>query len=123
MPAGIFTDPEIGTVGLQEHEAAKEGRKVRVGKFPFTALGKALAIGQTEGWVKLVADEKTDLLLGATIVGHGAADLTAEIALAIEMGATAADVGLTVHAHPTMPESLMEAAEAVHKKAIHILNA
>ncbi len=73
--------------------------------------------------MKLIADEKTDLLLGATIVGYGAADLTAEVALAIEMGATAEDVGLTVHAHPTMPESLMEAAEAVHKHAIHILNA
>jgi dihydrolipoamide dehydrogenase len=123
MPAGIFTDPEIGTVGLQEHEAAKAGRRVRVGKFPFTALGKALSIGQTEGFVKLIADAENDLLLGATIVGYGAADLTAEVALAIEMGATAADVGLTVHAHPTMPESLMEAAEAVHKHAIHILNA
>ena len=122
MPAGIFTDPEIGTVGLQEHEALKAGKKVRVGKFPFTALGKALAIGQTEGFVKLIADADNDLLLGATIVGYGAADLTAEIALAIEMGATAEDVGLTVHAHPTMPESLMEAAEAVHKQAIHILN-
>ena len=122
MPAGIFTDPEIGTVGLQEHEAAKAGRKVKVGKFPFTALGKALAIGQTDGFVKLIADAETDLLLGATIVGYSAADLVAEIALGIEMGATAEDVGLTVHAHPTMPESLMEAAEAVHKQAIHILN-
>ena len=123
MPAGIFTDPEIGTVGLQEHEAKAKGVAIRVGKFPFTALGKALAIGQTDGFVKLIGDEKTDLLLGATIVGYGAADLTAEIALAIEMGATVEDVGLTVHAHPTMPESLMECAEAVHKHAIHILNA
>jgi len=123
MPSGIFTDPEIGTVGLQEHEAKAAGRKVRVGKFPLTALGKALAVGQTDGFVKLIADEATDLLLGATIVGYSAADLTAEIALGIEMGATAEDVGLTVHAHPTMPESLMEAAEAVHKHAIHILNA
>ena len=123
MPAGIFTDPEIGTVGLQEPEAKAKGIAVRVGKFPFTALGKALAVAQTDGFVKLIADEKTDLLLGATIVGYAAADLTAEIALAIEMGATAEDVGLTVHAHPTMPESLMEAAEAVHKHAIHILNA
>src|SRR5262245_24365334 len=122
MPAGIFTDPEIGTVGLQEHEAKAKNIAVRVGKFPFTALGKALAVSQTDGWVKLIADAKTDLLLGATIVGYSAADLTAELALAIEMGATAEDVGLTVHAHPTMPESLMEAAEALHKKAIHILN-
>jgi dihydrolipoamide dehydrogenase len=123
MPAGIFTDPEIGTVGLQEHEAKAKNVPVRVGKFPFTALGKALAVSQTDGWVKLIADAKTDLLLGATIVGYSAADLTAEIALAIEMGATAEDMGLTVHAHPTMPESLMECAEAVHKQAIHILNA
>jgi dihydrolipoamide dehydrogenase len=73
--------------------------------------------------VKLIADAKTDVLLGATIVGYGAADLVAEVGLAIESGATAEDVGLTVHAHPTMPESLMEAAEALHKKAIHVLNA
>jgi dihydrolipoamide dehydrogenase len=123
MPSGIFTDPEIGTVGLQEHEAKKEGRRVRVGKFPFTALGKALSIGQTDGFVKMIADEETDELLGVGVVGYGAADLVAEAALAIEMGATAQDIGLTVHAHPTMPESLMEAAEAVHKQAIHILNA
>jgi dihydrolipoamide dehydrogenase len=122
MPSGIFTDPEIGTVGLQEHEAKAKGVAVTVGKFPFTALGKALAIGQSDGFVKLIADAKTDLLLGATIVGYGGADLTAEIALGIEMGATAEDIGLTVHAHPTMPESLMEAAEALHRKAIHILN-
>jgi dihydrolipoamide dehydrogenase len=123
MPSGIFTDPEIGIVGLQEHEAQKAGRKVKVGKFPFTALGKALSIGQTEGFVKMVADAETDLLLGVTAVGYSAADLVAEAALAIEMGATAEDVALTVHAHPTMPESMMEAAEAVHKQAIHILNA
>jgi dihydrolipoamide dehydrogenase len=123
MPSGIFTDPEIGTVGLQEHEARAKGLDVRVGKFPFTALGKALAIGQTEGFVKLIADAKTDLVLGATVVGYGAADLIEEVGLAIEMGATAEDVGMTVHAHPTMPESLMEAAEALHKKAIHVLNA
>jgi dihydrolipoamide dehydrogenase len=123
MPSGVFTDPEIGTVGLQEPEARAKGLEVRVGRFPFTALGKALAIGQTEGFVKLIADAKTDLVLGATVVGYGAADLIAEIGLAIEMGATAGDIGMTVHAHPTMPESLMEAAEALHKKAIHVLNA
>jgi dihydrolipoamide dehydrogenase len=123
MPAGIFTDPEIGTVGLQEHEAKRDGRRVRVGKFPFTALGKALSIGQTEGFVKMIADEETDELLGVGVVGYGAADLVAEAALAIEMGATSEDVALTVHAHPTMPESMMEAAEAVHRQAIHILNA
>jgi dihydrolipoamide dehydrogenase len=123
MPAATFTEPEIATVGLQEHEAAAEGRKVKVGKFPFTALGRALSVNATEGMVKMIADAETDELLGVGAVGAQASDLVAEAALAIEMGATAEDVALTVHAHPTWPESLMEAAEAVHKQAIHILNA
>ncbi len=123
MPSAVFTHPEIGTVGLQEHEAAASGRKVRVGKFPFTALGRALSVGASDGFVKMIADADTDELLGLSAVGYQASDLVAEAALAIEMGATTEDVALTVHAHPTWPESLMEAAEAVHKKAIHILNA
>ncbi|MCA9314732.1 MAG: dihydrolipoyl dehydrogenase [Planctomycetes bacterium] len=122
MPAAVFTYPEVGTVGLQEHEAAAQGRKVKVGKFPFTALGRALSVGASEGFVKMIADPETDELLGLAAVGYQASDLVAEAALAIEMGATTEDVALTVHAHPTWPESLMEAAEAVHKKAIHILN-
>jgi dihydrolipoamide dehydrogenase len=123
MPSAIFTHPEIATVGLQEHEAKTQGRKVKVGKFPFTALGRALSVGATDGFVKMIADEQTDELLGVGAVGYQASDLVAEAALAIEMGATTEDIALTVHAHPTWPESLMEAAEAVHKQAIHILNA
>jgi dihydrolipoamide dehydrogenase len=123
MPAAIFTHPEIATVGIQEHEAAKEGRAVKVGKFPFSALGRAMSVGATEGMVKVIADAKTDEVLGVSAVGYQASDLVAEAALAIEMGATSEDIALTVHAHPTWPESLMEAAEAVHKQAIHILNA
>jgi dihydrolipoamide dehydrogenase len=123
MPSAVFTHPEIATVGLQEHEARAAGRSVKVGKFPFTALGRALSVGATEGFVKMIADAETDELLGVSAVGYQASDLIAEAALAIEMGATAEDVALTVHAHPTWPESLMEAAEAVHKQAIHILNA
>ena len=122
MPSAIFTHPEVATVGLQEHEARAAGREVRVGKFPFTALGRALSVGATEGFVKMISDPETDEVLGVAAVGYQASDLIAEAALAIEMGATAEDIALTVHAHPTWPESLMEAAEAVHKKAIHILN-
>ena len=123
MPAATFTNPEIATVGLQEHEALAQGRDVKVGKFPFTALGRALSVGATDGMVKMISDAKTDEVLGVGAVGYQASDLIAEAALAIELGATTEDIALTVHAHPTWPESLMEAAEAVHKKAIHILNA
>jgi dihydrolipoamide dehydrogenase len=122
MPAAVFTHPEIATVGLQEHEAQAQGRAVKVGKFPFTALGRAMSVGATDGMVKMVSDATTDEVLGVGAVGYQASDLIAEAALAIEMGATTEDIALTVHAHPTWPESLMEAAEAVHKKAIHILN-
>jgi dihydrolipoamide dehydrogenase len=123
MPSAIFTQPEIATVGLSETEAKAEGRKVRVGKFPFTALGRALSVNATEGFVKILADPDTDEILGVAAVGYQASDLIAEAALAIEMGAVSEDLALTVHAHPTWPESLMEAAEAVHGQAIHILNA
>ena len=109
-------------MGLQEHEAKEAGRDVKVGKFPFTALGRALSVSATDGFVKIIADPETDEVLGVSAVGYQASDLIAEAALAIEMGATSEDIALTVHAHPTWPESLMEAAEAVHGKAIHILN-
>ncbi len=122
MPGAIFTVPEIATVGLTEDEAKKSGHKVRVGKFPFAALGKALASRHTEGFVKIVADEETDRVLGIHIIGAHASDIISEAALAIEMGACAEDIGLTVHPHPTLGESLMEAAEAVHGMAIHIFN-
>ena len=122
MPAATFTSPEVATVGIQEHEAKAEGLNVKVGKFPFTALGRALSVGATDGMVKMITDAETDEVLGVSAVGYQASDLIAEAALAIEMGATAEDIALTVHAHPTWPESMMEAAEAVHKKAIHILN-
>lgn len=122
MPGAIFTVPEIATVGLTEDEAKKSGHQVRVGKFPFAALGKALASRHTEGFVKIVADEETDRVLGIHIIGAHASDIISEAALAIEMGACAEDIGLTVHPHPTLGESLMEAAEAVHGMAIHIFN-
>ncbi|MHC5011179.1 MAG: dihydrolipoyl dehydrogenase [Planctomycetota bacterium] len=122
MPAATFTEPEVAVVGLQEGDAKREGREVKVGKFPFTALGRAMSVNATEGFVKIVADPDTDEVLGVAAVGYQASDLISEAALAIEMGATSEDIALTVHPHPTWPESMMEAAEAVHKQAIHILN-
>ena len=112
IPAVIFTDPEIATVGLMEHEAAKTGRKVKTGKIPFAALGRALAIAETDGFVKVIADATTDELLGVAIVGPDASDLISEGALALEMGAFLPDLGLTIHPHPTLGEAVMEAAKA-----------
>ena len=119
IPGGIFTTPEIGTVGLGEEDAAKAGRKVKVGKFPFAALGKALAGGETGGFAKWIVDADTDRLLGAQVVGPHATDLVAEAALAIRAELTAAELGRTVHSHPTLNEVWMEAAHAVHGEAIH----
>jgi dihydrolipoamide dehydrogenase len=122
MPSGIFTDPEVATVGLSEEEAKAQGYDPIVGKFAFGALGRAIAIDHTEGFVKVVGDRSSKLLLGATIVGPEAADLIAEAALALEMGAYIEDVALTVHAHPTLPEAFMEACKAALGEAIHALN-
>lgn len=123
MPSAVFTDPEIATVGLTEAQAQAQGKTVKVGQFPFAASGRALAMGETEGFVKVIADATTDELLGVHMMGPHVSELIAEAALAIEMGACAEDLALTVHAHPTLPESLMEAAEAVHEHAIHIYQA
>jgi len=122
MPGGIFTDPEIGTVGMSEEEARKAGHDPIVGKFAFGALGRALAIDHPEGFVKVIGDRGTKLLLGVTMCGPEAADLVAEAALALEMGAYLEDVALTVHAHPTLPEAFMEACKAALGEAIHMLN-
>ncbi|MEK7434269.1 MAG: dihydrolipoyl dehydrogenase [Cyanobacteriota bacterium] len=122
MPAVIFTDPEIASVGLSEKEAKEKGIDYKVGKFPFGALGKALASGESDGFVKILMDKNTESVIGIHIVGHEASSLISEGALAIEMGATAEDIALTIHPHPTLPEGLMEAAEAVLGKAIHIAN-
>jgi dihydrolipoamide dehydrogenase len=122
MPAAIFTDPEIATVGLTEKEAQAKGYKVKSGRFPFAALGRAIADNDSDGFVRLVRDLDTDRVLGVQIVGAGASDMIAEAALAIEMGATAEDIALTVHTHPTLPEAIMEAAEASHGIAVHAVN-
>lgn len=121
MPAVIFTTPEIATVGYDTAGAQKAGFQIKTGKFPFAASGKALASGKTDGFVKIISDAKTDRVLGVAIVGDDASNLIGEACLAIEMGATAEDIARTVHPHPTLTESLMEAAEVVHGDAIHVI--
>jgi dihydrolipoamide dehydrogenase len=120
VPAVIFTSPEIASVGLQEAEARERGHRVSIGQFPFAASGRAMSLLETEGFVKVIADAGSDEVLGVHMVGPEVTELVAEAALAIEMGATAEDVARTIHAHPTLPEAVMEAAEAVHKMAVHI---
>jgi dihydrolipoamide dehydrogenase len=122
IPNVVYTSPEWAAVGMTEEEAAKAGYKVKVGKFPLAASGRAMTLDATEGLIKLIGDTETDLLLGGHIVGPSASDLIAELALALEMGATVTDVALTVHAHPTLSEGIMEAAEHLHRQAIHIAN-
>ena len=122
IPAVVFTEPEIASAGLEESEAKKQGYDVHVGKFPFSALGRAMAIDETKGFVKVVIDAKDERVLGIHIVGPEASDLISEAALAIEMGAYAPDIGLTIHPHPTLGEALMEAAKHAVGEAIHIQN-
>src|SRR5713226_3249577 len=121
-PNCIYTEPEIAHVGLGEKEAKDKGLEVKVGRFPFAASGRALTLGQSEGFVKVVSDARTGLLLGAHIIGPRATDLIAEATLAIQNGLTLEQVDLTIHAHPTLPESLMEAALAAQGRAIHVAN-
>ena len=120
IPAGIFTRPEIGSVGLREFEAAGRGLSIKVGRFPYRALGKAHVMGELPGIIKIISDAKTDKVLGMHICGAHATDLVHEGVLAIKMGATAAQLGQMVHAHPTLAEGIREAAEDVHGMAIHL---
>lgn len=119
VPAGIFTMPEIGSVGLREKQVIEKGIKYRVGRFQFRGLGKAHAMGEITGMVKVIADEASDKVLGVHICGAHATDLIHEGALAIQKGATAKELGNMIHAHPTLAEAIMEAAEDAHKMAIH----
>lgn len=122
IPAVVFTDPEIASVGYTLEDARKQGfSDAHEGQFPFAALGKALASGESEGFVKVVAERKTGRLLGVHIVGHEASALLGEAALALEMGAVLQDVALTIHAHPTLPEALMESAEVALGHPIHVV--
>ena len=119
IPACIYTDPEIAYVGQSEAQARANGQDVKVGQFPFSALGRAMVLGETSGLVKVVADQD-GYLLGVTIMGPRATDLIAEAALALNVGITAAELSHVVHAHPTLPEALAEAALDVDGRAVHI---
>lgn len=121
VPAVVFTDPEIASAGLMESEAKAKGYDVITSKFPFGANGRAVSLMETDGFVKMVADKKTHILLGVHIVGPEASNLISEAALAIEMGARVEDLALTIHPHPTLGETMMEAAEATLGHAIHII--
>ncbi len=120
IPAVVFTDPEIAWAGLTEAQAEAEGREVEIAKFPWGAIGRAITIDRPDGLTKLVIEPKTGRVLGVGIVGSGAGELIAEGTLAIEMGATAEDLKLTIHAHPTLSETLMESAEVFFGQSTHV---
>jgi dihydrolipoamide dehydrogenase len=120
IPGVLYTAPEVATVGRTEDGLKKDGIAYKVGKFPFTANGRAKANQQTEGFVKILADAATDRVLGVHIIGSDAGNMIAEAAIAMEFGASAEDIARTCHAHPTLPEAVKEAALAVDKRALHI---
>jgi dihydrolipoamide dehydrogenase len=116
----VYTHPEIASVGKSEEQLVEEGVKFKKGTFPFSANGRAKAIGSTEGRVKILADEKTDRILGVHIVGAAAGDLIAEAAVAMAFGASSEDLARASHAHPSLAEAVKEAALATGTGAIHI---
>jgi dihydrolipoamide dehydrogenase len=120
IPAVVFTDPEIAWAGLTEAQAVKDGRTVEVAKFPWGASGRAISIDRVDGLTKLLIDPQTERVLGVGIVGAGAGEMISEGVLAIEMGATASDVKLTIHPHPTLSETVMETAELAYGAATHV---
>jgi dihydrolipoamide dehydrogenase len=120
IPGVVYTWPEVATVGRTEEQLKAANIAYKVGKFPFTANGRARAMGDMDGFVKLLADARTDKLLGAHIIGPDAGTLIAELALAMEFGASAEDVARTCHAHPSLNEAVKEAALAVAGRALHI---
>jgi len=121
IPAVVFTDPELAWCGITETEAREKGLKVEIAKFPWTASGRALSFDRTDGMTKLIVEPQTERILGVGIVGHGAGELIAEGVVLVEMGATAKDLAMTVHPHPTLSETLMEAAEVFYGHATHAL--
>jgi dihydrolipoamide dehydrogenase len=119
IPGVVYTWPEVATVGLAEHEVKASGRQYRVGKFPFTANGRARTAGDAVGFVKVIADATTDELLGVHMIGPNVSELIAEVVLGFEYRASSEDIGITVHAHPTLSEATKEAALAALGRAIH----
>ncbi len=120
VPNCTYCDPEVASVGLTEAKAKEAGYDVKVGKFPFSASGKARILGETDGFVKIVSEKKYDEVLGVHIIGPHATELLAEACVAMQLETTADELGRTIHAHPTVSETVMEAAEGVHDLTIHI---
>ena len=120
MPSIVYTWPEIASVGLAEHEVKESGRAYKVGKFPFSANGRARTMGDTTGLVKFIADATTDELLGCHMIGPNVSEMIAEVVLAFEYRGSSEDIGITVHSHPTLSEAVKEAALAVGGRAIHM---
>ena len=120
IPSVVYTWPEVASVGLTEEEVKQSGREYRAGKFPFSANGRARTMGESAGFVKFIADAKTDALLGAHLVGPNVSELVAEVVMAFEFDGSSEDIGITVHAHPTLAETVKEAALGVLGRAIHI---
>ena len=120
VPNCTYCDPEVASVGLTEAKAKEQGYDVKVGRFPFSASGKARILGEEEGFVKIVSEKKYDEILGVHIIGPHATELIAEACVAMQLESTADELGRTMHAHPTVSEAVMEAAEGVHDLAVHI---
>jgi dihydrolipoamide dehydrogenase len=120
IPAVVFTDPEIAWCGLTETEAAKQNREVRVARFHWAGSGRAMTLGRSDGITKIITDPKTDQVLGVGLCGPGAGELIAEGVIAVEMGATSKDIALSIHPHPTLTETISEAAETLHDLASHV---
>jgi dihydrolipoamide dehydrogenase len=120
VPGCTYCDPEIGSVGLTEAEAKKQGYDVRVGSFPFGVLGRAKMAGETDGFVKIVADKKYDEVLGVHMIGPRSTELVAEAVLALRLECTVEELVKTIHAHPTFSEAIGEASHAAHGAAIHL---
>ena len=121
IPAVVFTNPEVAWCGLTETEAKAKGIEVKIAKFPWGASGRAMTFDHTDGLTKLILEPDTDRVLGVGIVGHGAGEMIAEGVVAIEMGANAKDLAACVHPHPTLSETVMEAAEAFYGHATHVV--
>ena len=119
IPGVIYTSPEVASIGKTEEELKNLSIKYKIGKFPFMANSRAKAINEPQGFVKIIADEKTDKVLGAHIIGPNAGEMIAEIAIAMEFGASSEDIARTCHAHPTFSEAIKEAALSVDKRPIH----
>ncbi len=122
VPGIVFTHPEIASAGMTEEQAREKGHKFKAARFPFSALGRAMSIAETDGFVKVITEDETKRILGIHIVGPSASDLISEAALAVELVATAEDMALTIHPHPTLGEALMEASAASLGQAIHMVN-